>query len=83
MLRVTVARLQLQRQLYADGIAYSAAFAARNEHDVDAYQRATALYSPAFTSLRRRKWHVPRQNAYSAKRMLVGTIARSDLGMGT
>ncbi|KAG5471240.1 hypothetical protein LSCM1_01313 [Leishmania martiniquensis] len=82
MLRLTVNRLQLQRQLHTDGIAYGAAFAARNERDVDTYQRATALYSPAFTSLRRRKWHMKRQNAYAARRVLMSTTARSDLGMG-
>ncbi|CAJ1032502.1 hypothetical protein NXY56_005274 [Leishmania guyanensis] len=81
MLRLAITRLQLQRQVYADGIAYGAAFAARNEHDVSAYQRATASYSPAFTSIRRRKWHVERQRAYAARRRVEGTSARDDLGM--
>ncbi|CAG9579159.1 hypothetical_protein [Leishmania major strain Friedlin] len=81
MLRLAIPCRQLQRQLYADGIAYGAAFAARNEHDATAYQRATALYSAASTSIRRRKWHVERQNAYTAKRKLMGAMARNDLGM--
>ncbi|GET90998.1 unspecified product [Leishmania tarentolae] len=81
MLRLAITRLQLQRQPYANGIAYGAAFADRNEHDATAYQKATAMYSPASTSLRRRKWHVERQKAYAAKVKLMGTMARNDLGM--
>ncbi|KPA74008.1 unspecified product [Leptomonas pyrrhocoris] len=81
MLRRTLRGFQLQRQHYADSIAYSSAFASRNEHDVCPYQRATALYSPAAASIRRRKWHGERQKKYEAKRKLISAIAREDLGM--
>ncbi|KAK7197797.1 hypothetical protein NESM_000732800 [Novymonas esmeraldas] len=81
MMRTTRVHLQLQRQVYAGGIAYNAAFAARNECDVAPYQRATAQYSPAFSSLRRRKGHAQRQAAYNAKRTLEGAMAREELGM--
>ncbi|KAG5497486.1 hypothetical protein JKF63_03749 [Porcisia hertigi] len=81
MFQVTFTRFQLQRQLYANGMAYGAAFAARNEHDVSTYQRAAALYSPAFTTIKRRKWHLGRQKAYAAKRSLVSNMARNDLVM--
>lgn len=81
MLRRTLQFLQLQRQHYADSIGYSAAFATRNEHDASLYQRATALYSPATAHLRRRKWHGERQKKYEAKRKLMSSIAREDLGM--
>lgn len=81
MIRRTLGKLQLQRQLYADSIAYSAAFASGNERDVSTYQRATALYSPATVSIRRRKWHGERQKKYEAKRKLMSSIVREDIGM--
>lgn len=81
MLRRTWRGFQLQRQLHVDSLAYSAAFAPRNECDASLYQQATALYSPAMTSIRRRKWHAERQKKYEAKRKVIGAIARNDLGM--
>lgn len=79
MLRRSLRWFQLQRQHFADSIAYSSAFASRNEHDVSLYQRATALYSPATVSVRCRKWHGERQKRYEAKRKLMSSIARNDL----
>ncbi|KPI90357.1 hypothetical protein ABL78_0584 [Leptomonas seymouri] len=81
MLRRTLRICQLQRQSYADSIAYSSAFASRNERDVSLYQRATALYSPATAHIRRRKWHGERQKRYEAKRQLMSSIARESLSM--
>jgi hypothetical protein len=81
MLRRTLRCLQLQRQTYADSVGYSAAFAIRSEYDVSLYQRATALYSPATATIRRRKWHGQRQKKYEAKRHLMSSMARDELNM--
>lgn len=81
MLRRGLVSLQLPQRPYVGGIGYAAAFAAPSERDAAAHQRATALYSPAPSAVRRRRGHLTRQKAYAAKRQLLGAMARDELGM--